>query len=307
VTGIPSRTILRIKETALKRGFQPDRDPRILESYVEDAARPGRPKTITPEIEEKVLASVTADRSGREKSSEYLAYEVNITRASALRILHAHGFSVVKPTRRPGLTPSMKAARLAFCKKYQYWTLEDWKNVIWTDETSVVLGHRRGSVRLWRRPDEAYEDSCIRSRWKGFSEFMFWGSFTWFEKGPCHIWKPETKAQQTLAQKHLDQLNVILEAEKKIEWEVETGDRRINITRNLRGSKPTWKWNVKNGKLVRDSKGGIDWYRYWQVRDVHSYLTSYFRYLRIYYRIFYYHFLYRTLRNADSFVHREPL
>ena len=28
------------------------------------------------------------------------------------------------------------------------------------------------------------------------------------------------------------------------------------------GKKPVWKWNKKNGKLVRDSSGGIDWYRY---------------------------------------------
>uniref|UniRef100_A0A093UTP7 Uncharacterized protein n=1 Tax=Talaromyces marneffei PM1 TaxID=1077442 RepID=A0A093UTP7_TALMA len=39
----------------------------------------------------------------------------------------------------------MKQARLAFALEHQHWTLEDFKNIIWTDETSVVLGHRRGS------------------------------------------------------------------------------------------------------------------------------------------------------------------
>jgi hypothetical protein len=52
----------------------------------------------------------------------------------------------VKPTKKPGLTDKMKAARLKFCQDHADWTLEDWKNVIWTDETSVVLGHRRGAV-----------------------------------------------------------------------------------------------------------------------------------------------------------------
>jgi hypothetical protein len=28
------------------------------------------------------------------------------------------------------------------------------------------------------------------------------------------------------------------------------------------GRKPEWRWNKTNGKLVRESKGGIDWYRY---------------------------------------------
>ncbi len=38
--------------------------------------------------------------------------------------------------------------------------------------------------------------------------------------------------------------------------------RRTHLTRNLRERKPEWKWDKAHGKLVRDGKGGIDWYRY---------------------------------------------
>jgi transposase len=267
VTGIPEQTIRRVKQTALQRGFEPERDPRILEAYVVDAPRSGRPKTISEAIEQKLLANVRADRNGREKSSEYLAYELNISRRSVCRILAAHGLKVVKPTRKPLLTPTMKEARHRFALNHAHWTLEDWKRVIWTDETSVILGHRRGAVRLWRDPKEAFEPTCIRRRWKGFSEFMFWGSFTWYEKGPSHIWQPETTAMKKAAAKEVEAMNLILEISKNAEWEVSSGVRRLNITRNLGGSKPVWKWNRKNGMLLRDSKGGIDWYRYWKVRE----------------------------------------
>ena len=40
--------------------------------------------------------------------------------------------------------------------------------------------------------------------------------------------------------------------------------QRVHITRNTPGKKPVWKWNKKTGKLVRDSQGGIDWYRYYR-------------------------------------------
>ena len=40
--------------------------------------------------------------------------------------------------------------------------------------------------------------------------------------------------------------------------------QRVYITRNTPGKKPVWKWNKKTGKLVRDSQGGIDWYRYYR-------------------------------------------
>jgi hypothetical protein len=59
----------------MQRGFDPKKDPRILESYVIDGERPGRPKEITAEQEENLLSIVQNDHSGREKSSEVLTYE----------------------------------------------------------------------------------------------------------------------------------------------------------------------------------------------------------------------------------------
>ena len=44
---------------------------------------------------------------------------------------------------------------------------------MWSDETSVVLGLRRGGWRIWRGADEGLVKSCIRERWKGYQEFVF--------------------------------------------------------------------------------------------------------------------------------------
>ena len=119
-TGIPPRTANRIRATAEKRGFRPAEDPRILEVYVEDRKRLGRPMAITEAVEQKLLANIREDNAGREKSSEVLAYEVGISRTSALRILKKHGLTNVKPTRKPGLTARMKADRLRFCLNHAH-------------------------------------------------------------------------------------------------------------------------------------------------------------------------------------------
>jgi hypothetical protein len=58
----------------------------------------------------------------------------------------------------------MKKAQLDFALRHQHWTLEDWKNVIFSDETSVVLNHRRGGYRVWRKSEELLVKSCIRER-----------------------------------------------------------------------------------------------------------------------------------------------
>jgi hypothetical protein len=89
----------------------------------------------------KIRRSVTKDRAGREKLSEYLAFEAGLSQTSVLRILKRSGLSRVKPSYKPGLTNEARKRRLQFCLEHADWTLEDWKNVIWMDETSVVLGH----------------------------------------------------------------------------------------------------------------------------------------------------------------------
>jgi hypothetical protein len=37
-----------------------------------------------------------------------------------------------------------KAAQLKWCLDHEHWNLENWKNVIWTNETSVQLGAVKG-------------------------------------------------------------------------------------------------------------------------------------------------------------------
>ena len=81
---------------------------------------PGRPKRIDEALEERLIASVTADRAGREKSSEVLAYEQSISVASAQRILRKNGYTNVKPTYKPGLTKEHRAARLAFYEAHRH-------------------------------------------------------------------------------------------------------------------------------------------------------------------------------------------
>ena len=38
-------------------------------------------------------------------------------------------------------------------------------------------------------------------------EFMFWGSFSYDKKGPCHIWRPETTQEKKTAEKELAEMN----------------------------------------------------------------------------------------------------
>lgn len=79
--------------------------------------------------------------------------------------------------------------------------------MIWTDETSIVLNSRRGRIRQWRQPGEIYVKSAVRRRFLGAMEFMFWGCFSYDQKGPCYIWKSETVAEKKECVEHLTKIN----------------------------------------------------------------------------------------------------
>jgi len=101
------------------------------------------------------------------------------------------------------------------------------------------MGGQRGRLRVWRTSSEAYHYHCIKRRWKGFKQFMFWGCFSYDKKGPCHIWEDETAMEKRQSERWLQEQNQILEPICKAEWELENGMRRLRISsRNIPGPKP---------------------------------------------------------------------
>jgi DDE superfamily endonuclease len=87
--------------------------------------------------------------------------------------------------RRPFLKIVDRTRRLAYALKYRHWTVEDWKRIIWTDESSFHVGARRGSVDwIWRTVEEEFHADCINFKKRESMGTMFWGCFRWGKMGP---------------------------------------------------------------------------------------------------------------------------
>lgn len=216
ITGATTRQIQRWNAEAVARGF--DKDGPLLDEHLQDKQRAEVPsKSKDPEVIKKITDHVSLSRATRSQNLVQIASqsESGLKRESVRKILKKHGYRKVKRTTKPGLNKEQRRARYQWALKYQNWTLKDWKKVLFSDETSVQVGHRRGGERVWRKPDEKDDDTVKRNRWKGYSDFMFWGSFSYNHKGPCHIWKDETKEEKLLAQKTIDKLNKEREPELK--------------------------------------------------------------------------------------------
>jgi hypothetical protein len=54
----------------------------------------------------------------------------------------------IAPT-KPYLHAQHKAKRLKFAKAHVHWSGDDWKKVIWTDESSFEFGKNSRQIQVW--------------------------------------------------------------------------------------------------------------------------------------------------------------
>ena len=83
--------------------------------------------------------------------------------------------AVVKK-KKPLLSSGYKKRRLAFALKYQHWTVEDWKRIIWSDETKInMIGSDREEY-MWKRKEEGLIAREVQGTIKfGGGSLMVWG------------------------------------------------------------------------------------------------------------------------------------
>uniref|UniRef100_A0A673HQB6 Transposase Tc1-like domain-containing protein n=1 Tax=Sinocyclocheilus rhinocerous TaxID=307959 RepID=A0A673HQB6_9TELE len=110
-----------------------------------------------------------------------------ISERTTRRTLKQMGYSSRRPHRVPLLSAKNRKQRLQFAQAHQNWTIEDWKNVAWSDESRFLLRHSDGRVRIWRKEHESMDPSCLVSMVQaggGGGGVMVWGIFSWHTLGP---------------------------------------------------------------------------------------------------------------------------
>ncbi len=89
-------------------------------------------------------------------------------------------YSSRRPHRVPLLSAKNRTRRLQFTQAQLNWTIEDWKNVAWSDESRFLLQHSDSRVRIWRKEHESMDPSRLVSTVQaGGGGVMVWGIFSW--------------------------------------------------------------------------------------------------------------------------------
>ena len=103
------------------------------------------------------------------------------------KYLHNEGLGSHAARKKPHLTEKHRKDRLRWCKEKKNWG-EEWKRVVWSDESRFALFESDGRARVWRSPGKAYNKGCIQPTVKfGGGSVMFWGCFSWDGVGPLVV------------------------------------------------------------------------------------------------------------------------
>ena len=82
------------------------------------------------------------------------------------------------PAKKPLLTKNHIKNRLAFGLKHQTWTVDDWKMVLFTDETKINKMGSDGKIWTWKRPNEQLKPKHVKQTVKHDASIMAWGCFS---------------------------------------------------------------------------------------------------------------------------------
>lgn len=101
------------------------------------------------------------------------------------RIKESGEFNSYWASRKPFISKKNKIKRLAWAREHLDWTLDQWRRVMWTDESPYVLRFN-GKTKVWRMHNERYDPRCCKASVKHDAKIMVWGAFAAHGVGMLH-------------------------------------------------------------------------------------------------------------------------
>jgi transposase len=151
--------------------------------------RSGRPK-IFNEKSKASLKRLASKRKNRRYTLKQIkaAWEkkskTSVSGRTIRRRLHDVGLHSCIARKKPLLTDDHMANRLAWALEHRHWTVNQWRRVLWSDESTFSQFQKDRQSHVWREPHEEFDMSCLSVTIKHSPNVMFWGCFSYKGRGP---------------------------------------------------------------------------------------------------------------------------
>ena len=116
----------------------------------------------------------------RQLTADYNSnYQPRISKETFRQALLDAGVFSYPATYKPILSREHRQRRMQLCFERLDWSLDDWERVVFSDESSFQRHPNKGTVRIWRRPEEKLHASCIvPQEIGGRGKVIIWGCFS---------------------------------------------------------------------------------------------------------------------------------
>src|SRR5277367_710223 len=168
-TGIGKSTIGRIN--------------RSIEGNKENNKR-GRPSKLSPGDKHSIICQITTRPLDNAVEATHFINNIlpnPVTPQTVRNALKHSGFRSVVKQKQPLLKLQHRKEHLKFAKCYENWTVEDFKRVLWSDETKINRIGSDGRVYTWKKTGESLSDRTTNHTIKhgGGNNLMVWGCMGW--------------------------------------------------------------------------------------------------------------------------------
>lgn len=149
---------------------------------LENKPRSGRPPKIKPRDYRKLERIV---KTNRRCSLSDITAKFNeerpepVSRRTIQHNLHKNNYRRSVAKKKLVIKEINRKKRLAWCRGKRQWSVENWKRVIFSDESKIMIGHDE-RVRIWRKRDEGWRPDLVEKRnSQAKYEVMIWGCICW--------------------------------------------------------------------------------------------------------------------------------
>ncbi|KAG0973332.1 hypothetical protein G6F28_013103 [Rhizopus arrhizus] len=151
------------------------------------AGRPTLVSKVTKRlIKRKVIEGVL--KTAKEVHRELVQLGYDISYQSAINVLKSMEFHSSIKKKKPFLTKAHMQHRLEWAKKHQDWTVEEWRKVVFSDETKINVWGSDGCKYYWKRPSDPLQPHHLEFTVKhGGGKLMMWGCIT--SEGPGYAYQ----------------------------------------------------------------------------------------------------------------------
>src|SRR6266850_4829002 len=144
----------------------------------------GHPSKLSPHDKQSIICQISSGKlDNAVQATQFINSIIStpITPQTVKNVLKEAGFRSATKKKVPMLKGSHHEQHLKFAQYHENWTVDDWKRVLWTDETKINRIGSDRKVYVWKQQGEPASDWTTTPTVKhgGGNNLMVWGCMGW--------------------------------------------------------------------------------------------------------------------------------